>query len=96
MERGLYEQLITVSLQSRLAAVDADEARTRPVDTGDQPHVLARHIETAVQTVLVAIRDPSRRLAVVNTLLRTLEQTSDTVIEPASQLLSVLGPAGPG
>ena len=54
MERGLYEQLITVGLQRRLAAIDADEARTRMVDTGDQPHVLARHLEAAVQRVLAA------------------------------------------
>ena len=36
MERGLYEQLITVSLQSRLAAIDADEARTRMVPAGPE------------------------------------------------------------
>ena len=96
MERGLYEQLITVGLQSRLAAIDADEARTRPVDTGDQPHVLARHIEAAVQRVLAATRDPERRLAIVNALLSTLEEASDSVTKPASQLLAVLGPAGPG
>ena len=58
MERGLYEQLITVGLRSRLAAIDANEARTRPVDTRDQPHVLARHLEAAVQRCwpLLAIR----------------------------------------
>ena len=50
MERGLYEQLVTEGLRRRLAAIAADEARTRPVDSGDQPHVLARHIEAAVQT----------------------------------------------
>jgi hypothetical protein len=60
MERGLYEQLITVGLQSRLAAIDADEARTRMVDTGDQPHVLARHLETAVQRVLAATRSGTK------------------------------------
>ena len=96
MERGLYEQLVTEGLQRRLAAIADDEARTRPVDTGDQPHVLARHIEAAVQRVLAATRDPERRLAIVNTLLSTLEETSDSVTKPASQLLAVRGPAGPG
>ena len=57
MERGLYEQLVTVGLQRRLAAFADDEARTRPVDTGDQPHVLARHVETAVHKALAATVD---------------------------------------
>ena len=96
MERGLYEQLITVGLQGRLAAIDADEARTRQVDAGDQPHVLARHIETAAQRVLAATRDPERRLAIVNALLGALEAASDPVTKPASQLLAVLGSAVPG
>jgi HKD family nuclease len=49
-----------------------------------------------VQTVLAATGDPERRLAIVNALLSTLEETSDSVTEPASQLLAVFGPAGPG
>jgi hypothetical protein len=95
MERGLYEQLITVGLQSRLAAIDGDEARTRQVDTGDQPHVLARYLETSVRRVLAATGDPDRRLAIVNALLSTLEEASDSVTKPASQLLAVLRPASP-
>ena len=51
--------------------------------------MLARHVEAAVQPVLAATRDPERRLAIVNALLGTLEETSDSVIEPASQLLAV-------
>jgi hypothetical protein len=72
MERGLYEQLVTEDLQRRLATIADDEVRTRPVDTGDQPHVLARHIETAVHKALAATGDPERRLAIVNALLSTL------------------------
>jgi hypothetical protein len=37
MERGLYEQLVTEGLQRRLEAIADDEARTRLVDSGDQP-----------------------------------------------------------
>ena len=96
MEHGLYEQLITEGLQRRLAAIDRDEAHTRPVDAGDQPHVLARHIETAVQSVLAATGDLERRLAIVNALLSTLEETSDSVTEPASQLLAVSAPPAQG
>jgi superfamily II DNA or RNA helicase/HKD family nuclease len=96
MERGLYEQLVTEGLQRRLATIPDDEVRTRPVDTGDQPHVLARYIETAVHRALAATGDPERRLAIVNALLSTLEGASDSVTEPTSQLLAVLGSAGPG
>ncbi len=96
MEPGLYEQLVTEGLERRLARIKDAEARTRPVDTADQPHVLARHIETAVHKALAATGDPERRLAIVNTLLSTLEDTSGTVTKPASQLLSVLPPVRPG
>lgn len=96
MERGLYEQLVTDGLQDRLAGLGKDHHRLRPVDGADQPHVLSRHIEAAVQRVLNATADPQRRLTIVNTLLETLERASDTVADPARQLLSILAPAQPG
>jgi hypothetical protein len=96
IEAGLYELLVTERLERRLAGIADAEARTRPVDAADQPHVLARHIETAVNKALAAAGDPDRRLAIVNTLLRTLEDTSGTVTKPVSQLLSVLRPVVPG
>ena len=36
MERGLYEQLVTQDLHRQLTALGDDEARTQPVDVGDQ------------------------------------------------------------
>ncbi len=96
MERGLYEQLVTQDLHRQVIALVNDEARTQPVDLGDQAHVLARHIEAAVQRVLEATRDPDRRLAIVNSLLDNLAEAGDALIDPASQLLSVRPLTGPG
>ncbi len=95
MERGLYEQLVTQDLDRQVTAL-VDEWRTKPVDVADQPHVLARHVEAAVQRVLAATRDPERRLAIVNALLVSLEEAGNSVIAPAHELLSVRRPAGPG
>ncbi len=96
MERGLYEKLVTEGLRGRLVGLDAEGTHTAPVDVADQPHVLARHVEAAVQRTLTGTRDPDRRLAIVNALLGTLEEIGDSVTDPATQLLSVRGMAGPG
>ena len=69
MQHGLYEQLLTEGLRDRLAALEGDEARTQQVDPGDVPHVLARHVEAAVQRVLAATRDPERQMAIVKQVL---------------------------
>lgn len=95
MERWLYEQLITRALTEQLASV-SDRVRITPVDVGDQPHVLARHVESAVHQVLTATSDPRRRLQVVNTLLETLVQAGEEVPEPARHLHAVLGEPSPG
>jgi len=96
MERGLYEQLVTDGLNRQLAAVSDAEIATRLVDVGDQPHVLARQVEAAVQRVLAVTRDPERRLEIVNALLETLAEAGGSVLDPARQLVSVRTPPGPG
>ena len=95
MERGLYEQLVTRALAGRLTAV-SDLITTMPVDVGDQPHVLARHVQSAVHRKLAATSDPARRLELVNALLEALAEDEDEVPEPARQLLAVLPLPGPG
>jgi superfamily II DNA or RNA helicase/HKD family nuclease len=95
MERGLYEQLVTQTLLRQLTAV-ADLITITPVDAGNQPHVLARYVESAVQRALAATSDPRRRLELVNSVLRTLADDDDTVSEPARQLQAVLPAPGPG
>lgn len=96
MERGLYEQLVTEALRVHLVDLDQEETRTAQVDQADQPHVLARHVGAAVQRVLAGTRDPDQRIAIVNTLLGSLDEASDWVADPASQLLSIRSPSRPG
>jgi superfamily II DNA or RNA helicase/HKD family nuclease len=95
MERGLYEQLITRALAGQLDGV-SDRVRTTSVDAGDQPHVLARHVESAVYRVLAATSDPRRRLELVNTLLETLAEAGEEVPEPTRHLHAVLREPAPG
>ena len=95
MKRGLYEQLVTHALAGRLTAV-SDLITTMPVDVGDQPHVLARHVGSALHRKLSATSDPRRRLELVNALLVALSEGEDEVAEPAQQLLAVLPLPGPG
>ena len=96
MERGLYEQLITVGLQSRLATIDPDEARTRPVDTRrSTPRACpSRRGSRAAGTGRYW-----RPGATARHRERTLEHARrDQRLgdRPASQLLAVRRPAGPG
>ena len=95
MERGLYEQLVTRVLLGQLDAV-TDLVTISPVDVGDQPHVLARYVESAVQRTLAATSDPRRRLELVNAVLVTLADADDAVSDPARQLHAVLPAPGPG
>jgi superfamily II DNA or RNA helicase/HKD family nuclease len=96
MQHGLYEQLLTEGLRDRLAALEIDQADTRQVNAGDVPHVLARHVESAVHRVLDATRNPERQVAIVKQLLSSLEDAEAMVAEPVSQLLSVRSPSRPG
>lgn len=96
MERGLYEALVTESLNAVLEdLVDVDLTR-RAVDDADQAHVLAVHVQDAVTRVLNSTPDPARRLQIVNTVLKTIEQELDPVTSPATQLFAVRTSPGPG
>jgi hypothetical protein len=59
MEPGLYEQLVTEILQNRLLSDENAGSEIRPVDVADQPHVLARHVGSALERALSATRDPN-------------------------------------
>ena len=96
MDHGLYEQLLTQGLENSLPSATSVERVIATVDEGDQPHVLARHVETVLQRALAATSDPPRRLSLVNDLLGVLSAAADAVIDPPQQLLSLLTPPGPG
>lgn len=96
MEHGLYEQLMTQGLETEVASVVGVEQLISAVDEGDQPHVLARHVESVLQRALAATTDPHRRLALVNDLLAVLSATTDAVVDPPRQLRSLRTPPAPG
>lgn len=96
MERGLYESVVTRQLERQLDSLIELEVALAKVDPADQAHVLTQHLSAAIERRLGAERDPERKLAVANELLRAIDQTEPEVVDPLRQLHSVRRPAGPG
>jgi len=96
LANGLYESVLTDELNARLGREVTREIDLGKVDEADQPHVLVRHITTALHRRLAAIKDPAARLAAANDLLRAIEEPSDSVVSPVQQLQSVRLLDGPG
>ena len=96
MQEGLYESLMTERLTAALALVSGVDVQTSLVDDADAPHVLARHIADLVHDRLRSTRDPHERISLVNGLVELLSDADEAVAAPATQLLSVLSPPGPG
>jgi len=93
---GLYESLLTTALGSQLAASLELEPETRPVDTAEQPDVLARHVRDAAFRALSSRREPAKRVALVNAVLGLLEQADDQASGDPRQLMSLSHPPAPG
>jgi superfamily II DNA or RNA helicase len=93
---GLYESLITRSMESQLAAIQDLRPTLGQVDEADQPHVLARHVQTLVERTLRETKDPEKRLTLINGIVEHLQQQLDAVVAPTSQLLRVAEPSQPG
>ncbi len=95
MEEGIYEELVTESLDQALGAgpLRSDQ---RSVDKVDQPHVFARHIASIVERQLRGVSDQAERIAVANDVLRAVNAQHDLVADPAKQLLRVYRDAAPG
>jgi HKD family nuclease len=97
MELGLYESLVTDGVQSALLALADDLIpTTRHVDDADLPHVLSRHVQALVERVLSEVKDPARRLTIVNGVIAQLADEASRVTDPATQLLRIVGPPSPG
>ncbi|WP_239456548.1 DUF3427 domain-containing protein [Nocardioides solisilvae] len=93
---GLYEALLTEQLEARLPGTPA-HVELAKVDEGDQAHVLARHVSTALLRKLASVKDPTARLSTANAILRSIgEIQTDPVLAPVQELHAVLPPAGPG
>lgn len=93
MERGLYESLLTSSLESRLALHDELLGELGNVDPGDQPHVLSRHLQAVTERVLTATKDPGARVLLVNSLIDRLDEAAEIVSDPPRNLLSLASKA---
>jgi len=72
LSEGVYESLRTKGLDSALDRLVGLTPRFAPVEDADQPHVLARHVASAVERVLADEPDADRRRALVNDLLLRL------------------------
>jgi superfamily II DNA or RNA helicase/HKD family nuclease len=92
---GLHESLLTEQLDSRLLR-ETREIDLGRVDEADQAHVLTRHLSAALHRRLASIKDPVKRLAAANDLLRAIEDPADHVISPVQELQRLSPAPGPG
>ncbi|HIZ97041.1 MAG TPA: DUF3427 domain-containing protein [Candidatus Janibacter merdipullorum] len=96
MPEGLYESLLTARLQELLDQHTATEVLEEPLDDGDEPHILARHVGAVVERALATERNRERRLDLVNRVLGDLGDVPDMLVGRSSQLFFVHRPPGPG
>lgn len=94
LPEGLYDELVTRSLQQHLAAVRGLHPQFKAVDEADQPEVLARHVKEVVERQLRMLRSDGDRLAFLQRVLDAVGDDGAAV--DAAELLQSLGhPAGP-
>ncbi|PFG39517.1 superfamily II DNA or RNA helicase [Georgenia soli] len=91
---GLYESLVTPSLERKLAGLPGHRSRLEAVDAADEPDVLARHVAGEVARVLRDTRNESKRVELVNEILGLIQQVDQAVSPPTRQLLSLEKPDG--
>lgn len=58
LPEGLYESLLTARLQKLLDQHPEEHQLLHNIAEGDEPHVLARHVRSAVERALADERDP--------------------------------------
>lgn len=93
---GLYESLITEHLEQQLRSRQQTLQDTGPVDEGDEPEVLARHVRDAALRALKSTKDRKARLTLVNTVIDHLDAPGQRLASSPSQLLSLAIPPAPG
>lgn len=96
LPEGMYESLLTARLEKLLAERPDDTRLIYDVDSGDEPHVLARHVRNAVERALRDEKDPAHRRALVNRILAQLGNETDLLGSGSRQLHFLHRPAGPG
>ncbi|GAA3226790.1 DEAD/DEAH box helicase [Pseudonocardia petroleophila] len=96
LPEGVYESLRTAALDEDLARSAELTPRFAVVDPADEPHVLARHVGSAVARALEGERDPARRLALVNDLLGRVAAEEQRVGTSAEHLVTLSRETAPG
>lgn len=96
LPEGVYESLRTTGLDAALARLVGLTPRFAPVESADEPHVLARHVAAAVERALLGESDPHRRLVIVNDLLGRVAALDEQVADRAEQLIVLTPEAAPG
>jgi hypothetical protein len=97
LPEGVYESLRTVGLDAALAELADLTPRFARIEDADAPHVLARHVATAVERALRQETDAGRRLALVNDILtRVAEQDEQVATDVAEHLVVLTRETAPG
>jgi superfamily II DNA or RNA helicase/HKD family nuclease len=96
LPEGVYESLRTRRLNAALDQLVDLTPRFLPVEDADQPHVLARHVASAVERALADEPDPGRRRALVNDLLLRVAAEDDQLAAEAQHLVVLTREAAPG
>ncbi len=92
---GLYEQLLTATLNDTLPDGVELAALTGAVESADEPVVLTRYLAGVIHGLLLEQKDPAQRLELANALLRHLRH-DDHVLDPTRELLSLSPPPQAG
>lgn len=96
LPEGMYESLLTARLEQLLADRSDDTQLIYDIDSGDEPHVLARHVRAAVERALHDEKDPTQRRDIVNRVIAQLGNEADLLGSSSRQLYFLHRPAGPG
>lgn len=96
LPEGMYESLLTARLEQLLTERPEDTRLIYDIDSGDEPHVLARHVRTAVERALHDEKEPAQRRDLVNRILGELGNETDLLGSGSRQLHYLHRPAGPG
>lgn len=93
---GLYERLITDSLEKRIKALGADgwSAVDEVVGSESAPHVLSRHIASTAERVLAGL-SPAEQVVAANLIIESMSsiegarQATDLISDGPRQLLAL-------
>jgi len=88
--------VVTDVLGQALDHLSGVEISRSSVDDADMPHVLARHLYDCAIRALERIDDGAARLALINTMIASLDAPEQSVLAPAQRLLRIAAAPGPG